>query len=771
MPRDLPPIHQLNSAVGMEQQRCQQKAAFLPRGMTPQRTVPCPRPRRNPANEPVYPAFQEVLDGYLATRFVEVAEDAAFLDRWKTAELAELRAAETFEPGSEFKDGTLPPRRCSAVLLLPGTTSATESGRHALNAFANLASGKGCETPTPAASVVRCAALADVDADLFLKGVSHEMPDGVGLAVRWLKGDAVVTRVYDVGRRAFHEAQGRIKDILFEAKHGENAPVDEVVFASRSPEVESDFQTLQAELHRGFFALQETEVNRVQQDARLVPCNVFVRLIQRPRDETLVESTLAHRHAIHGMLLCDAKGRGVVEKLTSGDERLPLCEHGLDECGIHIVGVHAEAFLLRRLVTLFAARGTPGASLYSDTPGTWMWRFEVMAVPYTLQFSRDWLVQPCTPAGTNAGHPQLRPAQTHLLDRAAKFAARLLSGRSAADAASAPSPSPPPCLVDAADADAAAAATPTGWLTSALCLGLQSSRTTLGDLSRHLRGVSHFREFEALVHEATLRFGTDTSLPDAFARTTKVLKAEAHRSEEASSQLRMWQRVATGAKEVGVRAASPAPVRKVAVSKVLSFLDFCACATWTGSRRILEEMKALVGAETLPVAIQQMAESYAARNETTVKLLVNVVSCYVEQPTPILVLDKRGRVILASCAGRAGTYHIGIGDVFDLAVDARRLFLVDHKGGVVFCRPMTDEERDAKKAKRKAAEGGAATAAGKDANGGEKRSRPKVSLVMPRVPNPDASVRKWKEQAREKAAAQAEEAAAVAAAAAARPQT
>ena len=765
MPRDLPPIPQPNSAVGMEQQRCQQKAAFLPRGMTPLRTVPCPRPRRNPANEPVYPAFQEVLDGYLAARFVEVAEDATFLDRWKAAELAEFRAAEALEPESTFKDGTLLPRRCSAVLLLPGTTSATEGGRHALNAFAHLASGKGCEAPTPAASVVRCAALADVDADLFLRGLKHEMTDGVGLAVRWLQGDAVATRVYNVGRCVFHEAQARIKDILFEAKHVEKAPVDEIVFASRSLEGESDFQTLQAELHRAFFALQETEVNRVQQDARLVPCNVFVRLIQRPRDETLVESTLAHRHAIHGMLLCDAKGRGVVEKLTSGDERLPLCEHGLDECGIHIVGVHAEAFRLGGLVTLFAARGKPGASLYSDNPGTWMWRFEVMAVPYTLPFSRDWLVQPCTPAGTNAGHPALQAAQTHLLNRAAQFATRLLSGAPAP--APAPSPSPPPCLLEAADADAAAAATPTGWLTSALCLGLQSSRTTLGDLSRHLRGVSHFREFEALVHEATLRFGTDTSLPDAFARTTKVLKAEAHRSEEASSQLQMWQRVATGAKEVCVRAASPAPVRKVAVSKVLSFLDFCAETVWKGSARILEEMKALVGAETLPVAIQQMAESYAARNETTVKLLVNVVSCYVEQPTPILVLDRRARVNLASCAGRAGTYHIGMGDVFDLAVEARRLFLVDHKGGVVFCRPMTEEELDAKKAKRNAAERGAATAPGNDANGGEKRSRPKMPLVMPKAPNPDASVRKWREQSREKAVAQAEDAAA----AAARPQT
>ena len=751
MPRDLPPIPQPNSAMGMEQQRCQQKAAFLPRGMTPQRTVPCPRPRRNPANEPVYPAFQEVLDGYLAARFVEVAEDATFLERWTAAELAEFRAAETLEPGSTFKDGTLVPRRCSAVLLLPGTTSATEGGRHALNAFAHLASGKGCEAPTPAASVVRCAALADVDADLFLKGLKHEMPDGVGLAVRWLQGDAVTTRVYNVGRGVFHEAQARIKDILFEAKHAEKAPVDEIVFASRSLEGESDFQTLQAELHRAFFALQETEVNRVQEGTRLVPCNVFVRLIQRPRDETLVESTLAHRHAIHGMLLCDARGRGVVEKITGGNERLPLCEHGLDECGIHIVGVHAEAFRLGGLVTLFAARGKPGASLYSDNPGTWLWRFEVMAVPYTLQFSRDWLVQPCTPAGTNAGHPALQAAQTHLLNRTAQFATRLLSG------ASAPAPSPP-CLVDAADADAAAAATPTGWLTSALCLGLQSSRTTLGDLSRHLRGVSHFREFEALVHEATLRFGTDTSLPDAFARTTEVLKAEAHRSEEASSQVKMWQRVATGAKEIGVRAASPAPVRKVYAPKLLSFLDFCTEAIWAGSACILAEMKTLVGAETLPAAIQQMAESYAARNETTAKLLVNVVSCYVEQPTPILVLDKHSRVTLASCAGRAGTYHIGIGDVFDLAVDARRLFLVDHKGAVVVCRPMTDEERHAKKAKRKAAEGGAATAAGNDSNGGEKRSRPKMSLVMPKAPNPDASVRKWKEQAREKAAAQAEEA-------------
>ena len=108
-----------------------------------------------------------------------------------------------------------------------------------------------------------------------------------------------------------------------------------------------------------------------------------------------------------------------------------------------------------------------------------------------------------------------------------------------------------------------------------------------------------------------------------------------------------------------------------------------------------------------------------------------------------------------------------MGDVFDLAVEARRLFLVDHKGGVVFCRPMTEEELDAKKAKRNAAERGAATAPGNDANGGEKRSRPKMPLAMPKAPNPDASVRKWREQSREKAVAQAEDAAA----AAARPQT
>ena len=766
MPRALLPIHHPVGGVATMQQKVYRGQTFLPRGMLSSGSIQCTRPARDRSGKVLNPVYQAQLDAYLATRFVEVAEDHDFLRRLLAAEALEFRAAIRFT-GGEFLDGTLPPRACAVILLLPEAQTASEAGRHALNAFANLASGKGCVDPRPTATVLRFAALADVDVDLFFKEAEGIDPStsktGISLAVRWLKEDTITTRVYDVGLHSFYEARDRIQNILFTAKHTDGAPVDDLAFASRSRDLETDFQELQAEFSRDFFALQETKVNNVDASLDLMPVEAFIRLIQRVPDAHL-QHALTDQFAIHGTLLCKQSGLQELERVLASDAPLPLCENGFDQLGVHIVAVQAMETPLGRDATLYAATTRAGHSL--NRGGSWVWRFETMALPYDENFSRNWYVQPCDNESCQAGQSELRAAQTNFLQRAWNLARKIAEGQQAAPAAAASAA--PPATAEAPDDDEQ---TPAGWLMSALCLGLNSPRATLGDLGRHLSGVDHFDDFKAFVDEASLRFGTETSLPEAFAQTTAVLQLEATRVEETSAEVQLWQRLASGAKEVVVRASSPATVTPIAVENILEFLAFQADRPWKGTERIVRRLKDMVGSTEIPAEMQRRAEECVDSCDSVVELLVWVGSWYLRECTPILVLDRKNRVVRATSAGGDGTFQISIGNVYDLAKKAERLFLVDATGAVAPCRPRTAEEKAERKARRKEREkaagavAAAATAttaaagAGAGAGGPSDAAAPTaapttepvqrrktIPVDMPKAPNPRFSIARMRAQ-------------------------
>ena len=763
MPRALPPLEQPLGAIAMVQQMCSIEQTYYPRGMPNSRPEKCTRPRRR-QGKVVNPSFQHALDGFLATRFVEVGEREDFLRCLEAAEAAEFAAAAAFSPKDAMRDNTLPPRACSALLLLPGRISGTDSGREALSAFACLAAGKGCSSGVASATVMRFAALADTDAELFLRSVGHEAAETVWLAVRWLVGADIKTCVYEIGLHGFRQAQLRMQNVFFAAQK-EGAPVDSIVFASRDPAADSDFQTLQKTLHDDFFALQSHEVNLVQPGVELVQCkDSFVRFVARPGHVDHIEPALAHAGACHGVLLCKQEGREVLEGLMAGTGCMPLCDNGLDAFGIHVIGVNLVQLPLGPRVTLYAASGAPGESL--SPSGSWIWRFDTMAVPYTLQFSHEWYVMPCTAESTTAGHPQLKEPQEHLMQRVADLASSVLRGTmtEVAAAAAAQARRRAVAMRDQDDDDERAE-TPASWLTSALCLGLPSRRTTLGDFCRHLEGQAHFGEFSEFIREATLRFGLETSLPQAFQRAHSVLHLEDERAKKVSAETEMWRRVATGANAISARCASPGPVRPKAVQKILEFLDFEQRSAWKRKRQILEEMKQLVGAETLPAAVQEIAESYDDGKKTVLEVLIGVASCYLQASTPILVMDRKLRVIEASCAGVSGSYRVSMGEALNLAAEASLLFLVDVSSIVIPCAPMSKEAKAKRReqrnevAKEMAARSStpvpepapapppppaaSASASGSGSGSGAKRPRP---MQMPTAPNPKFSIRAMKAQ-------------------------
>ena len=120
-------------------------------------------------------------------------------------------------------DGSLPPRRCAAILLLPGEVGESELGRCALDAFAIFAAGKGCARNAAITRALRCAALADADAALLLKDIraapghaeDATPDDGPKLAVRWLEHDAVRSEVYVLHAATVRSAATRASRVSY----------------------------------------------------------------------------------------------------------------------------------------------------------------------------------------------------------------------------------------------------------------------------------------------------------------------------------------------------------------------------------------------------------------------------------------------------------------------------------------------------------------------------------------------------------------------------
>ena len=692
MPPVLDAIQAPAGAFATVVQQSEMTSAFLPRGMHMRRSAACHRPARK-QNAPRCPAFEAVANGFLAARFVEVGEDPEFQRRLLKAEDAELRSHSQTKPS---EDDSLPPRPCSVILLLPGMAATSLMGRLALDAFGHFASGCGCIDPTPVASVMRCAALAGVDADLFLKKCGKDNSDDSCLAVRWLLNDALHTCFFSLQGSSQEDFLLSIQNALFVAFKQHCAPVHDLAFLKRTEDLK-DFEYLQALVHEDFYRLQAVHLHHPEPHVKLtVPAEKFVRIIRRPQQIDDVNGLLLQPSAYHGLVLCSS-APGVaeeVDRLMSFGTSLPM-PAGMEGLGIHIVSAEVESFPLRQCVTLFGASGSAGAPL--NSPGTWIWRFVTRVVPY-CPFGNDFLVQPCHESSLAPGEEGLMRANLDFFQRAANVAECLLVGK--------PPPREPMLQrrssssellrskrrsLDANSEEDDEESMASDFLTAALCLGLPSRRMTLGDLGRQL---SYCAELTDFFREATLRFGIETPLPAAFAKAADVLSREAERCEEESAEVDRWKRIANGALAVQSTGSEVASRWRTTQPALLQLLNFGEGRTFEATvQNVISEVNALVGAAEVSAPMTELAHTLATSAKTAGEAFLFVSAICFAEPVAVFVLDAKRMVSTAYIVGRGHRGSARLGDAIEAAQHAGRAFLMGTDHTIVECLPRKKRKK------------------------------------------------------------------------------
>lgn len=780
MPAELNQIDTPSCALMVVKQQSQVVQTHAPRGMRTSRTLRCTRPARAVNGRPINPSFDNICNAYVAANFIEVGEEPDFLPRLKAAELAEFKAPYATDEERRALDGSLPPRRCAAILLLPGTVGDTESGRNALDAFALFATGRGCARSAAVTRALRCAALADADATLLLKEIRKApghiehgtLGDAAKLAVRWLANDSVRSEVFDLHAATLHHALVSIQDALLRAQERFGAPVPDFASLSRRPEATDDpdanFHALQSETYDHFFALQEVERNTrdAQYDLVFPSDECYLRVIPRPRDTPDIFSELNSPHAAHGILLCDRKAAPEVRGMISGHESLPYPDPRMDHLGLHVVVTNVRQLRLLDAVTLFGAGGSPGAPLGKD--GTSIGSFVTRAVPYA-QIGWPEMVYPCLEKCIHPAHQKYVAPCRSVFQRTATMADRILRGDDAKAAAPAAAPAVSaldaldPAEIDPDDPNARSDA----WLATALCTQLDSRRATLGDLRYH---VGHSGAFAQFVQEAALRFGTATPLPAALEKMAALLRRDSERDAEESASVDLWKRVAAGAFAVGVKVAAPTPVPKksrLQLQRVLDLLGLTAYKRWDADRDVLHgNLQALLVARSFavpPEDVQELAASAAAAAKTWPDAFVRVAALYLPVVAPVFVLSEKKHVTAVLGVGEGGaTDNLTFGEGIDLALATKLAFFQCHDGSIHVCRATTDEDRKrqalhaekkalaaAEKRKREedeAAETGETEMAEATGAAGQGARRRTVPLEMPRKPK--NHMERWRTEAK-----------------------
>lgn len=774
MPAQLNKLDTPSCALAVVRQQSAVVQTHAPRGIRPARALRCTRPARAVNGRPINPSFDHICEAYVAANFVEVGEDPEFLTKLKAAELAEFKAPYATDEERRALDGSLPPRRCAAILLLPGEVGESELGRCALDAFAIFAAGKGCARNAAITRALRCAALADADAALLLKDIraapghaeDATPDDGPKLAVRWLEHDAVRSEVYILHAATVRSALVSIQDALLNAQARHGAPVPDFASLSRRPEAtddsDADFYSLQAEVYEHFFALQEKEHNlRDAQYDLVFPCDeCYLRVIPRPRETPDVFAELNSPHAAHGILLCDRKAVREVCGMLAGNESLPYPDPKMAHLGLHVVVTNVRQLRLLDAVTLYGTGGEPGAPLGQD--GTSIGCFVTRAVPYA-QIGWPEMVHPCLEECIQPVHQKyVAPCRT-VFQRTAAMAERILSG----EHAKAPSPPPPsnaldaldPAELDPDDANARSDA----WLATALCTQLESRRATLGDLRYH---VGHSGAFAEFVQEAALRFGTATPLPAALEKTAAVLRRDEERDAEESETVALWKRVAAGAFSVAAKVAAPTPVprgSRLHAQRIVELLGMTVRKRWEADRDALHSnLQALLDARSLavpPEDVQELAASAAAAARTWPDAFLRMAALYLPSVAPVFVLNERRYVTAVVGVGNgAATNDVTFGEAIDLALASKLAFFQCDDGSmdVCGCRTKDEERRRLAKLKEKALSDAAARTREEEkaAETGEtevaeeppKSRRRVVHVEMPRKPK--NHLEKWRAEAR-----------------------
>ena len=734
-PPNLPPVDQPIGARATLYQKMTKQMTFMPWGMDSKTPIACPRPVRSKEGKALNQAFQQMLDGYISANFVEVGTNSEFLGKWKRAEQAELCAAAGFPRGGSMRDQTLPPRAVSVVLALSDKAIKLGSAREALNAFAWFATGRGCDVARPT-QYLRCAAVAGLEADLLVHGERTDPLNGPALAIRWWNGEKVKMHIVELPSGTKADLVVAIQAALFNANNigGTGPVIDRSVTASRSVDANATFETLQADVHKDFYALQYTEKIALREGANLVkPTHCFVRVAERLEHGAPSHKTLTAPMAWHGVLMCEAGRCTDVERILSSGQALPEFIPAFGDLNVHIAGAYADVIPMKESVSLFAFSGTPGQSINGE--GTRLWRFATEVAAYA-DYNPRYVVMPCSHASTCLREGPFQHAQQEFFRMATSLAERTLNRSTAAR------PTPPWATrsessdngrdgdalaeEDTSDSDDTSGAASSEALRrkrkrheeecyrAAMCTDLGCKRMTLGDVQYQISGMP---DFHALVVELGRKLGLGMQIGEALQWATHTLQKEDTRREEESVHVKRLKRVAEGAAGIGVRLATSAPIPSVPLGRVLTVFGFQIKQRAKGADEVVETLRQIAGVDKIAPGMDSKAQELVAEAKTPLHMVVGVACVFLPTATPIFLVDGKGMLTSVTLAGNgwAGSTFgdgtpVNIGSAIDKAHEAK-LALVVQNDTIAVCRPLDEEALQRKKeeaGKAKDTQGGGA---------------------------------------------------------------
>jgi len=720
-PPNLPPVDQPIGARATLYQKMTKQMTFMPWGMDSKTPIACPRPVRSKEGKALNQPFQQMLDGYISANFVEVGTDSEFLGKWKVAEEAELWAAVGFPRGGIFRDQTLPPRAVSVVLALPDKAIKFGSAREALNAFAWFATGRGCDVARPT-QYLRCGAVAGLAADLLVHGERTDPLNGPALAIRWWNGEKVKMHIVELPSGTKADLIVAIQAALFNANNigGTGPVIDSSVTASRSVDANATFETLQADVHKDFYALQYTEKIALREGAKLVkPTHCFVRVAERLEQGDPSIKTLTAPMAWHGVLMCEAGRRTDVERILSSGHPLPEFNPAFGDLNVHIAGAYTDVIPMKENVSLFAFSGTPGQSINGE--GTRLWRFATEVAAYA-DYNPRYVVMPCSHTSTCVREGPFQNSQQEFFKMATSLAERILNPSTAV------TPTPPWATrgessdngrdgdalaeEDASDSDDTSGAA--SWealrrkrkrheeecYRAAMCTKLGCKRITLGDVQHQVTGMP---DFHAFIVELGRRFGLGMQIGEGLQLATRALQKEETRREEESVYVKRLKRIADGAAGIGVRLATSAPIPSVPLGRVLTDFGFEIKQKVKGDDDVVETLKQIAGADKIAPGMDSKAQQLVAEAKTTLDMVIGVACVFLPMATPIFLVGGKGVLKSVTLAGNgwAGSTFgdgtpVNIGSAIDKAHEAKLALVVLHET-VWICRPLDEEAVPRKK--------------------------------------------------------------------------
>ena len=628
-------------------------------------------------------SFQHILDAFVSAHGVEYGRTPDFVDNLLDAELAELKMHAS---KSSPLHGSLPARPLSLLLLLPGASSSNAKGRNALDAFAQLASGKGCNDTTPVAAVARCAVLAGVDADRLTDGQNLDEPC---LLVRWLSTGHLISKRFELESVTDDMALQSIQNAVFRAKELFFAHTPDLIFQKRSNLCLS-YEECLTEIHDLFFMRQyEVQCPDVSGLGLTLCKDQYARVCRRPDNFEGVREALNQPVAFHVLLLCANEHHEEVSRLCNGGLSLPGVCPEMEHLQIHTVGVNAETLFLGDAVSLFASSGSPGASLSGD--GTPIWKFVTKCLPY-LSYGADFLVQPCHASSVIPVEDGLIRYNTNFFEPAVTLVYNILAGVHRPE-------TPPTRPVSRSGSFTAVEEKPSQeelWLSTAFGLNLSNSRATIGDAASN---PSQSPELKECLKEMCLCFGIQTPLSVAFERMGAMLRERETHTIQFQEEISRWRDIAEGALKIPLSAPQTDKFQIVSMIALLHMVRLKVVRIISTKRQevVVDKLRLFVEApEDVTASVQRLSVN-------GFEFITAACALFWTKTIPLLRVDDKENVVEGFLVGRGSRLRTTLGNAIENAMKTKFL-IVASNSRIFLCQRETKAQAQSRKEKEREAE-------------------------------------------------------------------